>query len=329
MGEINLMPQEHFLKAERLDALIQLWLDDCVFRLPHVTVKGYEHKIGYFRRWWAAVGPDRQWELRRRDFQVFAVSLEAITSAQTGRVLAYYTRRDVLRRIKQMFRWAYHPDHQHVDRDYGVWVPEASGSATIRTATPIDHLRRLMEATSLSRQPMRDRAILAVLIGTGVRRAECSSINVEDVQIDADNSGLFKVRAKKVKHRTVHERMIAFDAFAGKYIRAYLDARGAAHGPFFIGRYKGRRLAPDGVFSAVKRLIGVAGLVGQIQGPHDLRRAFATAFARARPGEGYGKLLSKQLGHSTYKMTSQYTLQDIEDVRAALISPFAWIENGV
>jgi site-specific recombinase XerD len=325
-GTINLRPQEHMLEAEQLNDLLLLWLEDCALRLPSHTVRGYRHKTAYFCDWWAVTGPGQDWQLRRRDLQAFAKGLETTKSKQTGRVLMYHTRSDILRRVKQMFKWAHHPEHAYVDQDYSSWVPAPVGSAPLRKATPVDHLRRLMEATELSECfAVRDRAILAVLIGTGVRRAECSSINIEDVQIDADNSGVFKVTAKRVSHREVHERMIAFDRATGQYILAYLDTR-AAKGPLFIGRYKSKRLAPEGIARVIERLIIGAGLVGQVQGSHDLRRTFATTFARAHPGEGYGKLLSKQLGHTNYKQTSQYTLHDIEDVRAVLVSPFAFMD---
>ena len=102
---------------------------------------------------------------------------------------------------------------------------------------------------------LRDRALLAVLIGTGVRRAECASINVEDVQLDADLSGVIRVRAKRVKGREIHERLVAFDRYAGKHIAFWLDVYNVTRGPLFPSqRHDQERLTAQGVYKIVKGL---------------------------------------------------------------------------
>lgn len=170
--------------------------------------------------------------------------------------------------------------------------------------------------------------MLAILLGTGVRRAECSSINIEWVQVNADGSGEFQVEAKRVSQREVHQRLVAFDRSTGKYLIAYLDTLLVNKGALFPSGRTGKRLQPIGIYKVVKRLIRLADLGDQIQGPHDLRRNFSTYYSRNRRGESHGQLLSKQLGHSSYRMTAAYSLQDVEDVREVLISPFALLEAG-
>ncbi|MBX3014832.1 MAG: site-specific integrase [Caldilineaceae bacterium] len=198
----------------------------------------------------------------------------------------------------------------------------------MRVAAPLDYLRRLMDATDKSAFPKRDRAILAILLGTGVRRAECASIKVEWVRINADGSGELQVEAKRVANREVHMRTVAFDSATGQYIRAQLDSLWRTSGPLFPSQsVRKEGLAPIGIYRVVKKLIKLAGLEDEIQGPHDLRRYFATYYSRHRRGEIHGQLLSRQLGHSTYRMTAHYTLQDVEDIRETMISPFALLEG--
>ncbi len=318
MGAINLSPSEEILEAVHLDALIQLWLDDCATRLPKHTVEGYATKIVHFRRWWAAVGPDLDWRLRRGDLLAFAGHLE-----QMG--LAYNSRKDILRRLRQMFLWAL--ENRYTDgRNYAVWVPPAEGSAPMRTVTPLLSLKKLIQAAGRTSNPGRDRAILALLIGTGIRRAECASLNVQDIQMDADNSGVVRVwEAKRVKGREVQSRLMAFDRHTGRYISEWLAIYNVQFGPLFPSAHGGK-LSSEGVYKVTKAIIKDAGLEDEIQGPHDLRRAFATHFERKRRGEGHGRLLSKQLGHANYRMTSQYSLQDVEDIREVIISPFAMMD---
>lgn len=210
-------------------------------------------------------------------------------------------------------------------------MPAPSGSAPLRKAPALDVLRRLLAAVDQSPYPSRDRALLAVLLGTGVRRTECAGINIEDVQIDANKSGVITVQAKRVKGREIHARHVAFDPATGAYIRAWLDeldCQGATAGPLWVSkRYDQNRLTTVGVYKAIKKIITLAGLEEQIKGCHDLRRYFATFYSRRRRGEAYGQLLSKQLGHSSYRMTAHYSLQDVEDIREAIISPFALMEE--
>lgn len=283
-------------------------------------------KIRYFREWWSASAVALDWRLTEDTLLDFNLYLSARIS-RFGTPLGYHTRKDCLRRLRQILIWAHAKGH--IANDYSGMVPTAYGSAPLRTATPLDCLRRLLAAADQSPYPTRDRAILAVLLGTGVRRAECASINIEWVQINADSSGQFQVEAKRVSQREVHQRLVAFDRPTGQYLSAYLDTLLLNKGALFSSGRSGKRLQPIGVYKVIKRLITLADLGDQLQGPHDLRRNFTTYYNRNRRGESHAQLLSKQLGHSSFRTTAPYSLQDVEDVREALISPFALLEAGV
>lgn len=326
---IKLNPNQPTLDARSFEQLCELFLEDCRVRLGVKTSNGYEEKLSYVREWWTIKGPSYNWTMSETILQDFAHWL-CEQSSRYGKPLAYHTRKDAHRRLRQVFLWAWKKGY--VAHDYSNWVPVAQGSAPLRKAPPLDCLRRLIDAATYSAYPVRDRAILAVLLGTGVRRAECAGINIEDVQIDADGSGVITVKAKKVKGREVHARLVAFDAATGVYIRAHVDDMLSypeiTAGPLFLSsRYDQVQLHPIGIYKVIKKLINLAGLGDQVQGPHDLRRYFATYYSRNRRGESHGQLLSKQLGHSTYRMTAHYSLQDIEDVREAAFSIFALLEE--
>jgi len=323
MESICLDPPRPTLDAQNLDQLIERWLTYQAQRVAARTLSGYAEKVKYFRDWWADVGPSVSWQLTEDTLIAFNLHLDAYISFY-GRPLAYHTRKDALRRLRQVFAWA--RAKGYLVTDFSKLMPDANGSASTRQAAPLDCLRRLMDATELSPYPTRDRALFAVMLGCGVRRAECASINIETIRIDADGTGQLQVVAKRVKGRTVHMRTVAFDSATGRYIAAHLDALIFTDGPFFPSR-RGPRLTPMGVYKAVKHVIQLAGLEAQIQGCHDLRRFFATYYSRHRRGEAHGHLLSKQLGHSTYHMTAHYSLQDVEDIKEVLISPFALLDQ--
>jgi site-specific recombinase XerD len=322
---IQLTPEQPTLDARHFDKLIDLWLEDMKPRTAKQTASDYRDKMGYVREWWTIKGPSYDWAMSEATTLDFAHWLSERVS-RFGRPLGYNTRRDALRRLRQLFLWAWKKGY--VANDYSKWVPAPVGSAPLRKASSVGALRRLIEAAASSQQPLRDRAILAVLLGTGIRRSECASINIEDVQIDADGSGVITVQAKRVKGREIHSRHVAFDMATGAHIRAWVDVLRQPSGPLFPShRPEQPRLTKVGIYRVVKKLIRMAGLESEIEGPHDLRRYFATYYSRHRRGEAHGQLLSKQLGHSTYRMTAHYSLQDVEDVRAALISPFALMKE--
>lgn len=332
MDTIHLHPVQPTLDARHFAALIELWLQAQTRRLAPKTAADYADKLRYFQDWWRTIGTTVEWQLTEELLLDFNAHLTQRIS-RFGRPLGYHTRKDCLRRLRQCLLWAYKKGH--VSRNYSHWVPAPSGTAPMRTAAPLDQLRLLLTAADRSQQPTRDRAILAVLLGTGVRRSECASINVETIQFNLDNSGTLQVEAKKVKQRETHRRLVAFDAATGRHLRAHRDTRGAT-GPLFcvtqgagaVAFQAQARLTPVSIYRVVKRLIRLAGLQDQLQGPHDLRRNFATYYNRNRRGEAHGQLLSKQLGHSSFRMTAGYSLQDVEDIREVIISPFALLEMG-
>ena len=116
-----------------------------------------------------------------------------------GEPLSYHTRNDVLRRMKQMLRWA--KSTGRIPVDLSDWIPAAEGSAPLRVAPDMAAVEQLIAAAA-SRSGPRDMAILAVFLGTGMRRAEASALDVTDVTLYADLSGTLAIRkAKKVRGR--------------------------------------------------------------------------------------------------------------------------------
>lgn len=332
-GTIRLNRSEPTLDARDLDLLIRQWLDDRQENTLPVTAAGYADKIGYFRRWWADVGPPQNWILRRRDLLRFREYLEAYPSGP----LAYHTQKDILRRLRQMFKWA---DDEEItpDRNYAAWVPAPRGSAPLRVAATVESLQRLVDAVKAQAfNPdcdgvvERDLAIIAMLLGTGVRRTECAALDIEDIQIDASHAGVAIVRkAKRVKGREVQQRVVAFDQPTGAYLCDWLDVTKRTRGPLFVSfsdRSRGQRLTPVGIWKIVSKHVAAAGIKDQILRPcHDLRVAFATCWERNRKGQAYDNLLSRQLGHSNYRMTTHYVRVDADDLRQEIISPFAIME---
>ena len=87
-----------------------------------------------------------------------------------------------------------------------------TGTAPLRAAT-LDDLAALMAAAGRSGCPVRDQALVAFYLGTGLRKMEATGLDIEDLRMDADQAGTAVVRkAKRVKGRTVQARVIALIA---------------------------------------------------------------------------------------------------------------------
>lgn len=321
-GKITLTPDSPSLDARDLDQLIALWLEDLAGAVAAETHAGYSWKIQHFRDWWTLEGPKAGWILQQRDVERFARDLEEKPSARNGaKVLSYHTRNDVHRRLRQMFRWAYQNGYT-AGIDYSHWVPAAVGSPPDRKAIGVKELARLIRAAERSYTPTRDKAIMAVLIGTGMRRSECAGLRAENIQFAADGSGVAEIMGKRTKANKLGKRQVAFDAHAGAYLKEWLDTANIRFGPIWRGP-GGRPLTPQGLYKVVKKIIAAAGLEGALDGCHDLRRAFATYLARQVESATDADVLRRQMGHTSYSMTAHYSLLDAEDLRQRLRSPMS------
>jgi site-specific recombinase XerC len=323
VGQINLTPRVPALNGKHLNWLLAEYIAACRTRLDHqVTVDGYEYQLLWFKNWWKEEGPVRNWLLHTDDLMRFEKYLRTVTSSATKKRLAYNTRATIVKRLREALHWA--QVQGYLDRDYTKWVPKADGAPPKRHAAHITALHQLLEVVSAGPEPIRNLAIVAMLMGMGLRRAELSHLNIEEVVIEADFSGYAHVVGKRTKANPLGEREAAFDSATGKIIVVYLDSLDRTSGPLFIGQ-RGERLTGQGVYKVVKRAIADANLEGQIIGPHDLRRAFATFYRRNRGDKQSADLLRRQLGHAGYAQTDEYTLLEVDDIRVDLVSPVALI----
>ncbi|MDI6693352.1 MAG: site-specific tyrosine recombinase XerD [Anaerosomatales bacterium] len=169
------------------------------------------------------------------------------------------------------------------------------------------------EAERLLSQPfpegpagLRDRAILEVLYGCGVRVSELVGLDVADVDLA---EGLVRVFGKGSK-----ERVVPIAGYAARAVAEYLD-----HGrPFLRAKrlsaqkdrsalfvnQRGGRLTRQAVFAIVKRYGARAGI--DIH-PHTLRHSFATHMLQ---GGADLRSLQEMLGHADIATTQIYTHVD-------------------
>ena len=159
----------------------------------------------------------------------------------------------------------------------------------------------LMQTTARDRTPagVRDAAILAMLIATGMRRAELCALRTSDVDLQ---SGKLRVLGKGDKERTAYLRNGAL-----RYLRDWLAVRGDGAGPIFCRINKAGRIFPEGALSttAMHKIItkraAEAGLSDIT--PHDFRRTYAGELLDA--GQDIATVAAL-LGHASVQTTARY-----------------------
>ena len=306
---INLDVARPQLHAVQFSALVTHYLAERGRHLDPSTIKSYRIRLNHFLRWWEGEGPPRQWLLDEAAFADFAKVVRA------NLAWGWWNRYDVLRRLRQVLRWAHRRGYVAVD--FAEFVPSIKGTPPPRLPVGLDTLRALLAACDQTDEPARNRAIIAVLAGTGVRCEECAAIRVEEIQFYADGSGIIGLSVAKNDDL----RSVAFDPIAGSYLAEWMVLLSYKRGPLFPSR-NGRTvgiptaITPGGQHKILRRIIEIAGVSDQIQGAHDLRRMFATTWSRALPEKL--NLLQKQMGHANINTTLRYVLNDPTDIREAI-----------
>lgn len=158
---------------------------------------------------------------------------------------------------------------------------------------------------------LRDRAIVEVGYGCGLRAGEIASLDLADVGL---HTGLIRLRGKGDKERVV--------PLVGKVkvrVERYLSSGrgllgGSGGGKFFLSR-NGRPLRREDVWRIIQKRGEKAGISRSRLHPHILRHSFATHLLRRGMDL---RVLQELLGHSSIMTTEKYThfgveLRDVYD----------------
>jgi integrase/recombinase XerD len=144
----------------------------------------------------------------------------------------------------------------------------------------------------------RDGAMLALMIGAGLRRQEVSSLNVGDVQLDA--------QIVKVMGKGHAERVVSLGTSVVVWLTRWLDVRGrdgeVLFPPVRQRKIRAGRISPAAVWFALGKRGRQAG-VGRSVGPHDCRRTRATQLLQHGVDLG---VVGRLLGHQNLATTLLY-----------------------
>lgn len=163
----------------------------------------------------------------------------------------------------------------------------------------VKEIDKLLDIALVTVFDYRDKAMLELMYGTGLRVSELVSLTVYDV--DFYNAFL------RIKGKGSKERIVPINNASLKYLKLYLDRRclllkKKTSNELFLNA-RGEGISRQGFFKNLKKILAKKGMPTNIS-PHSLRHSFATHLI-----ENGADLRSVQtmLGHSDITTTKIYT----------------------
>ena len=267
--------------------------------LSENTALSYASDLEFFRKHLEGVGVDEAKQITRNHIVTFLGSeredglsdrTQARRSAAIRMFLAYLKERKFI---------AENPAELLDSRKKGLVLP--------RTLSEEEVAALLDSVAGDDARSLRDRALLEVLYGCGLRVSEACAFSVQDIEGDGE---LLRIRGKGDK-----DRMVPLISSVGRALNAYLERGrvsfvrgdiGETH--VFLTRL-GKPFTRQGVFKIIKERALAVGIAAERISPHVLRHSYATHLL------AHGtdiRVIQDLLGHADIGTTQIYTHVDNE-----------------
>lgn len=168
-------------------------------------------------------------------------------------------------------------------------------------------LRRFLKEVDV-RASARDRAIVYLMLFTGMRLSEVAGAEVRDIDI-SERKGSVSIRSEVAKGGKA--RVVPIPAAARLIVSTYLSERRHGNGRLFEGER-----GPIGRNGISRMIAKYAATANVSMTPHTLRHCFAYRFLSATNNDLVA--LADILGHSNLNTTRLYTKRRLEDLRSAV-----------
>jgi integrase/recombinase XerD len=186
----------------------------------------------------------------------------------------------------------------------------------------VDEVELVIAATEgPTPERLRDRAIIELLYGAGLRVSELTGLDVDDLDLEA---GSVRVFGKGSKEREVPVGGMAKVACEAYLVRSRPEmARPVSRAALFLNQ-RGGRLSRQSCGRLLARYAKIAGLQRALS-PHTLRHSFATHLLE---GGADVRVVQELLGHSSVATTQIYTLVTREHLREVYYSSHPRARSG-
>ena len=266
------------------------------------TLRAYSRELRQFASWVVENHADNAATLEHTHIRAYLSSLysNGLQKSSAARALAA---------IRSWFKWM--ASEGHVQQNPAALVSSPKLPKHLPRVPTMEELNVVLDHMGTrddktSAWPARDRVILELLYGCGMRNAELASISLEDIDW-SNETILLRGKGRKQRYAPLGEA-------AAEALRAYLPERAAAltvrqipaDGDPLLINQRGRgtlRLTTRSIGRVIKRIAVAYGLPPDVH-PHTLRHAFGTHMLE----EGADlRAIQELLGHARLSTTQRYT----------------------
>jgi integrase/recombinase XerC len=259
------------------------------------AIRAYYQHCKLFLVWLEELGVDDVALLESVHVERFLESLRLRDQMQRDGKLSPVTIHKRMKHLKTFFLWMARKGYVVRDLLYSFPIPK-NRKRLPKALSP-------EQASALLAVPMieRDRAVLFLMLDSGLRISEITALIVDDLDLAR---GMVRVRHGKGDK----ERYSRFSQTTGDCVRKWLELRRAPNQFLFVDKL-GNHLTVSGVYKIIKRL----GEAAQVRvNPHALRHTFATEHLNAG-----GSVTDLQLlmGHEHIETTMVYAQIALDPLR--------------
>jgi integrase/recombinase XerC len=264
---------------------------------PH-TVKAYSRDLTLF----AAYAGSRGWK------QIDHIAVRGFLSQLYEKGLSKTSVARALAAVRSLYRWL--AREGVVEQNPAKLVATPRLSRKLPRVPTIEEMNFVIDGKmpEVAAFPERDRLMLELLYGCGIRNSELTGINLDDIRLSAE-AILIRGKGKK-------ERYVPFGDSVKTALAAYLPERqnvlGAInkHSAALLINRRGGRLTTRSVGRIIKKIAVAKGLSPDVH-PHTLRHAFGTHMLE----EGADlRAIQELLGHERLATTQRYTQLSMKHV---------------
>jgi len=270
------------------------------------TIEAYLHDVDKLLQFFKSRSEDKEIQnitaSDLKDFLVWVNELGMLPPTQAR----------VLSGLKAFFK--YLVLENRIDNDPSALLESPKTSRKLPDTLNILEINSMIEAIDLSRpEGMRNKAMLEILYGCGLRVSELTGLKISNLYLDID---FIKILGKGNK-----ERLVPIGSDAIKFLRLFIDeirvhitVKPGKEDFVFLNK-RGNPISRVMVFLIIKDLAVKAGIKKNIS-PHTFRHSFATHLIE---GGADLRAVQEMLGHESITTTEIYTHLDRDYLRETII----------
>lgn len=248
-------------------------------------------------------------DVTRSHIRQYQVALSNYRCPKEGKHLTIGSQACKLAAVRSFFSWLMREQSVSFNPSAGLLMPRQPRRLPREVLTRREALH-LIEATPVEKPlDLRDRTILEVLYGTGIRRAELIALTIYDVDLDSSTLRIERGKGNRTRFvPLISSVQTALKLYAEKVRGVF--AREADQNNLFVSSRSGGPLDDADIVRIVKKAAKRAGIRKHVT-PHTLRHTCATHLLK---GKADIRQIQKLLGHRRLSSTEIYTHVEISDL---------------